>query len=248
MSKTIFVWSLIGIIFMCGCNNMQNRQRSAPQIGQHPHSMSRPVTMELDYLLHLPQDYAANEQSWPLIIFLHGAGERGNDLNKVKAHGPAKLAAEGRDFPFIIASPQCPANQWWPTMVEHVMALIDELTEQYRVDESRIYLTGLSMGGFGTWTIASTHPERFAAIAPICGGGQPYTARNIASLPVWAFHGAKDPVVPLQRSQEMVDAVNRAGGNAKLTIYPEAEHDSWTETYNNNELYEWFLSHSKKQD
>ncbi|MBL7215486.1 MAG: prolyl oligopeptidase family serine peptidase [Phycisphaerae bacterium] len=210
--------------------------------------MTRQVMMEMDYLLYLPKDYDRQEKEWPLIIFLHGAGERGNDLNKVKAHGPAKLVEQGRDFPFIIASPQCPTDKWWPNRVEHVMTLIDEITASYNVDENRIYLTGLSMGGFGIWTIASMHPERFAAIAPICGGGQPYLARNLKNLPVWAFHGAQDPVVPLQRSQEMVDAVNQIGGNARLTVYPEANHDSWTQTYNNDELYEWFLSHSGKQD
>ncbi|MBC8393321.1 MAG: prolyl oligopeptidase family serine peptidase [Deltaproteobacteria bacterium] len=210
--------------------------------------MARQVTMEMDYLLYLPKDYDPQEKKWPLIIFLHGAGERGDDLNKVKAHGPAKLVEQGRNFPFIIASPQCPTDKWWPNRIEHVMALIDEIIDTYNVDENRIYLTGLSMGGFGTWTIACTYPERFAAIAPICGGGQPYQARNLKNLPVWAFHGAKDPVVPVQRSQEMVDAVKANGDSAKLTVYPGVGHDSWTQTYNNDELYEWLLSHSRKQN
>ena len=130
-------------------------------------------------------------------------------------------------------------------MIEHIMALIDETVENYSIDQNRVYLTGLSMGGYGTWTIASSYPQRFAAIAPVCGGGQPYLARSLKNIPVWAFHGAMDSVVPLQQSQMMVDAVNRAGGNAKLTVYPEADHDSWTATYNNDELYEWLLSHSK---
>jgi predicted peptidase len=240
---------LLTIAVLSGCAGM-NRDKKNPisQVGQHPQRMTQQVTLEMKYLLYLPETYDEQEKQWPLMVFLHGAGERGDDLNKVKVHGPAKLVDQGRDFPFIIASPQCPANQWWPNKIEHVMALIDEITDTYQVDEDRIYLTGLSMGGYGTWTIASTYPDRFAAIAPICGGGQPYLAGNLKTVPVWAFHGAKDPVVPLKLSQQMVDAVKWAGGNATLTVYPEADHDSWTETYNNEELYKWLLSHSKRQD
>lgn len=233
---------------MAGCSNHKGTSKAKIQTGQHPASMSRQVEMELNYWLYLPKDYANENEKWPLMIFLHGAGERGSDINRVKLHGPPKLIEAGRDFEFIIASPQCPANQWWTNRVEHVMALIDEIVDTYQVDENRIYLTGLSMGGFGTWTIASVYPERFAAIAPICGGGQPYLAGSLKNVPVWAFHGADDPVVPLRRSQEMVEAVNRTGGTAKLTVYPGVQHDSWTETYNNDKLYEWLLSHSKKQD
>jgi predicted peptidase len=135
---------------------------------------------------------------------------------------------------------------WWPNFIEKIMALIDETIETYDVDTSRIYLTGLSMGGYGTWALACTYPERFAAIAPICSGGMPFVAHTMADIPVWAFHGEKDDVVPLSESQMMVDAVNEAGGNAKLTVYPDLAHDSWTQTYDNPKLYEWFLEHSKK--
>jgi predicted peptidase len=113
------------------------------------------------------------------------------------------------------------------------------------VDPDRVYLTGLSMGGYGTWSLAAAHPERFAAIVPICGGGNPADAAKLASLPVWVFHGAKDPTVPLERSKEMVEAIKSAGGNPRFTIYPEAGHDSWTETYNNPELYQWLLEQKK---
>jgi predicted peptidase len=247
LTRTL-VYIVVVCIFFYGCTNMQNPKSTVHQSSQQFQKMVRPVTMELDYLLYLPNGYGRQDKQWPLIVFLHGAGERGEDLNKVKAHGPAKLVEEGRDFEFIIASPQCPKNQWWPNRVENVMALIDEIAETYQVDESRIYLTGLSMGGFGTWSIASVHPERFAAIAPVCGGGLPFLAINLKEVPIWAFHGARDPIVPLQQSEEMVDAVKSVGGDVKLTVYPDAEHDSWTETYNNEKLYEWFLSHSKKQD
>ncbi len=212
---------------------------------QHAMKLQRPVVMKIDYLLYLPKDYGKTQDKWPLMIFLHGAGERGSDLNKVKVHGPPKLIERGKDLPFIIVSPQCPSGHWWPTKVETVMALIDEIVEKYNVDESRIYLTGLSMGGYGTWAIACAHPERFAAIVPICGGGQPYLASRLRDVPVWAFHGEKDPVVPVRESQRMVAVVNAAGGNARLTVYPDAQHDSWTQTYDNPDLYTWLLSHTK---
>ena len=160
-------------------------------------------------------------------------------------HGPAKLIEQGRQFPFIVVSPQCPETSWWPYETAKILALVDEICETYRVDEKRIYLTGLSMGGFGTWAIAGAYPERFAAAAPICGGGYPFMAPNMKDLPIWAFHGEADTVVPVEKSKEMVDAVNSNGGNAKLTIYPGVGHNSWSQTYDNDELYEWFLSHSK---
>lgn len=237
-----------GFSLLVGCNNQQGDQTvvpDPPQPGQHFTVLAREVLLELDYLVYLPKDYGKDLKAWPLMIFLHGAGERGHDLNWVKRHGPPELVSKGEDLPFIILSPQCPKDKWWPDMTEHVMALIDEAVENYQIDENRIYLTGLSMGGYGTWMIASAYPERFAAIVPICGGGQPHTARNLKNIPIWAFHGAEDSVVPLLQSQEMVAAVNRAGGHAKLTVYPKANHDAWTETYNNEKLYEWLLSHSK---
>jgi predicted peptidase len=181
-----------------------------------------------------------------LLVFLHGAGERGSNLDKVKQHGPPKLVTAGKDMPFIVVSPQCPNRLWWPSLSERVKALIDEVVEKYDVDESRIYLTGLSMGGFGTWSISCTYPERFAAIAPVCGGGKTFVAECLKNVPVWAFHGANDIVVNPSESQRMVEAINEAGGDAKMTLYPDTGHDSWTKTYNNEELYRWLLSHSKK--
>jgi predicted peptidase len=238
----------VGVGFLAGCDNTQKHSTRPEGLTQRAAVLSREVLVELDYLIYLPQEYGAKDKTWPLMVFLHGAGERGDDLNKVKVHGPPKLIEQGKDFPFIVVSPQCPADNWWPNMIGHVIALIDEMAENYSIDKNRIYLTGMSMGGYGTWTVASAYPQRFAAIAPVCGGGQPYLAGNLKDIPVWAFHGAKDSVVPLELSQQMVNAVKGVGGNAKLTVYPEAGHDSWTETYNNNELYGWLLSHSKKQD
>ncbi|MGC8666527.1 MAG: prolyl oligopeptidase family serine peptidase [Chthonomonadales bacterium] len=197
------------------------------------------------YLLYLPLEYDKDRsRRWPLMIFLHGAGERGTDLEKVKTHGPPKLVAQGKEFPFILVSPQCPEGQWWDTGM--LNALLDTLLAKYRVDPDRVYLTGLSMGGFATWAWAEAHPERFAAIAPICGGGDPFLAWRLKSVPVWAFHGAKDPVVPVKMTTDMVDALKSVGGDVRLTIYPEAGHDAWTDTYNNQELYDWFLQHQRR--
>ncbi|MEX2579105.1 MAG: prolyl oligopeptidase family serine peptidase [Verrucomicrobiales bacterium] len=205
-------------------------------------------TVGLKFLLALPEGYEADdEKEWPLVVFLHGAGERGDDLSLVTVHGPPKKVEAGEAFPFILVSPQCPADSWWTD--EPVPELIDHLEKNYRVDASRIYLTGLSMGGYGTWHFATRAPERFAAIAPVCGGGAPYTMQWIRNLPVWAFHGAKDKAVPVEESERLIEKLKSLGNDeAKLTVYPEAGHDSWTETYDNPALYEWLLSHSLKQN
>ncbi len=195
------------------------------------------------YLLYLPEGYGEGGKKWPLMMFLHGAGERGDNLELVKKHGPAKLVEEGKDFEFIVVSPQCPEGVWWPEKVDTLIALLDYIESKYDVDTDRVYLTGLSMGGYGSWALSRKHPERFAAVAPICGGIEPFFADDLKDIPIWAFHGAKDTTVPLSRSAEIVKAIEKLGGDAKLTVYPEAGHDSWTETYNNQELYDWFLKH-----
>jgi len=205
-------------------------------------------TVRLRYLLFLPDEYGKDpERKWPLILFLHGAGERGDDLDLLKRHGIPKITEERSDFPFIAVSPQCPRHSWWTAEIESLNALLDHIVESYPVDTSRVYLTGLSMGGFGTWHLAASYPERFAAIAPICGGGDPEWAPRLKDIPVWVFHGAKDEIVPLSESERMVEALKACGGDVRFTVYPEAGHDSWTQTYENPELYEWFLQHSKSE-
>lgn len=201
-----------------------------------------PMAAKIDYLLFLPQGYKESKQSWPLMLFLHGSGESGTNLAKVKAHGPPKIVESKPDFPFILVSPQSPGRGW---NIKTLTALLDDVIGNYRVDTSRIYLTGLSMGGFGTWSLAAAHPEKFAAIVPICGGGKPEDAKKLAALPIWVFHGAKDPTVPVERSREMVAAIRAAGGNVKYTEYPEAKHDCWTATYNNPEPYTWLLAQKR---
>jgi len=204
--------------------------------------------VEANYLLYLPKEYGKDKAGkWPLMLFLHGKGERGEDLEKVKRHGPPKLLARGKEMPFIVVSPQCPGDSWWPAELDMLKALLDEITETCAVDEDRIYLTRLSMGGFGTWALACDQPRRFAAIAPICGRGDPKKVSRIKHLPVWVFHGAKDRTVPLKGSREMVEALEAAGAEPKFTVYPDAGHDSWTRTYENKELYKWFLTHKRSR-
>lgn len=193
------------------------------------------------YLIYLPKNYDANSnEKYPVLIFLHGSGERGSDIERVAIHGPPRLIKEGKDLPFIVISPQLPSEKMWET--SYLDATLDNALKGLKADKSRIYLTGLSLGGMGTWGWAAAHPEKFAAIAPVCGMSNPMDATKFLKLPVWAFHGAKDDVVPPKGSSFMVDMINDLGGNAKITLYPEANHDSWTATYNNPALYEWFLA------
>ncbi len=199
-------------------------------------------SVALEYLVVLPEGYADGEAAWPLVLFLHGSGERGDDLERIKVHGPLRHVAEGVRYPFILVAPQAPEGTWWEPRA--LGALLDDVERAYRVDPDRVLVTGLSMGGYATWALAETYPTRFAAIAPVCGGGTPSricTAAE-AGLPVWAFHGALDDVVPLQRSLEMVQRYERCGGDARLTVYPAAGHDSWTETYADPALYAWLLA------
>jgi predicted peptidase len=203
-------------------------------------------TAKIDYLLYLPKDYAKRTATqWPLVLFLHGAGERGSDLEQVKKHGIPRRVEEGAAFPFITVSPQCPTDGRWASAkgVLTLEALLDDIQDRYRVDPARVYVTGLSMGGYGTWMLAAELHDRLAAVAPICGGGMTNWARVLTHLPIWVFHGAQDPTVPVVRSEEMVEALKRAGNTSvKLTVYPEAGHDSWTATYNNPAFFDWLLS------
>jgi len=216
-------------------------QANAVQQEKHFEAKS-PVAAKIDYLLFLPKGYAGSNQSWPLMLFLHGSGETGTNVTKVKAHGPPKIVESKPDFPFIVVSPQSRKRGWDN---QTLMALLEDVIANYRVDTNRIYLTGLSMGGFGTWSLAAAHPEKFAAIVPICGGGNPADARKLAGLPIWAFHGAKDQTVPVERTREMVVAIKAAGGNVKYTEYPDGVHDCWTQTYNNPALYDWLLAQKR---
>jgi predicted peptidase len=241
-----------GALLLAACSTTQSQ--TMPKTSQTPLVFQKKVnaTLQANYLLYLPADYSPKaKKRWPMILFLHGAGERGTNLWKVAVHGPPKIVKDNPAFPFIV-SPQCPAGESWDSEV--LLNLLDEVTTKYAVDTNRVYLTGLSMGGYGTWKLGLTHPERFAAIAPICGGGEIINvllaskrkADALKTLGVWAFHGGQDPVVPVEESERMVSTLKKVGcHDVQLTIYPEAKHDSWTQTYENPAFFQWLLEHSR---
>src|SRR6185295_3512383 len=170
--------------------------------------------VELRYFLFLPQGHGSAEkkdEKWPLMLFLHGAGERGDSLDLVKKHGPPKLVQEKKEFPFITISPQCPTGKFWNP--QQMAKLVDHVANTYSADPKRLYVTGLSMGGFGTWNLLAEYPGKFAAAIPICGGGNPEAAEKMKGTPIWVFHGAKDSAVSIAKSEAMVDALKKVEGN-----------------------------------
>jgi len=233
---------LSGLLILSLANLLFARADSTRQT---PGKLEKEITVKVSikYLLYLPKGYDEDDNTWPLVLFLHGSGERGDDLESVKRLGLPMLIEQGKNFPFILVSPQCPLGQRWDPL--ELSVLLDKIEEDYRVDTSRVYITGLSMGGEGTWKLAFAEPHRFAAIAPVCGRTDSYylDAGILKNMPTWVFHGAKDDVVPITESERLVNALKEAGSTVKFTIYPEANHNAWTETYNNEELYKWLLAH-----
>jgi predicted peptidase len=235
--KKIVDWILLALIGAC----LVFLLVSWLGIGVRQRELQMKAEPGLRYLLYQPPGYSSDAQCWPLILFLHGGGERGYDIELVKTQGLPKLL-ERKDFPFLVVSPQSDEGGWDANALN---ALLDEVTARYHVDEERIYVTGLSMGGAGTWELASRFPQRFAAIAPICGYGDPELAKNLKHLAVWTFHGAKDKSVPISASEKRVEALKAIGAEVEFTVYPNAYHDAWTETYDNPRLYEWLLRHKR---
>ena len=204
------------------------------------------IKVHYRYLLSKPEAYEADTaKKWPLVLFLHGSGERGTDLEMLKKHGPPKLIDAGQKFPAVVASLQCEPQQLWNP--HGVKALTDHLIRTERIDTARVYLTGLSMGGFGTWETAFEYPDTYAAIAPICGGAgvRWVQAERLAHLPCWIFHGDKDGAVPVEFSHKIHDALKKVGAPVKLTIYPGVGHDSWTRTYDDAEFWKWLFAQKK---
>jgi predicted peptidase len=244
----------------------------AGQVGQHAYTFEQD-DLQINYLLFLPEDYGKGLlKRWPLIVFLHGSGERGGtveDLERLKAEGLPRLIAEQPDFAltgrFIVLSPQCP-GWYWKSQFEALDALLDHIQATYAVDSQRIYLTGLSMGGFGAWRYGLEHPHSFAALVPIAGGygyhvetvyvggGQsevkltidpspPENLCDLENVPVWVFHGEKDAGIPHEETADiLVEALQSCGGMVRYTLYPDAGHDAWTETYSDPALYTWLLA------
>lgn len=219
-------------------------------MAQQAHRFEKEIQLtkrvNLQYLLHVPK--ASNDSTtrkWPLIVFLHGRDLRGDNLERLKVRGIPHLIEDNSDFPFIVLSPQCPSYYIWPFVFDGIMALIEELQTRYPVDVKRIYLTGLSMGGFAAWDLAMEYPDYFAAIAPVCAGGSQERVDVLLHTPVWAFHGAKDEVVPVDQAANIVNRLKQLGGDAQLTIFPEGGHDISMETYRDSNLYSWFLEHAR---
>jgi predicted peptidase len=204
------------------------------------------IRSTIDYLTFLPKSYSAKGDPVPLIIFLHGSGESGSDLNKVKVWGPPAIAEKDPAFPFMVVSPQAPEGEWWHANL--LKGMIDEVLAKYNVDRSRVYLTGLSMGGYGAWDLAIQYPEYFAALAPVCGGGNTLRIGRLKQIPTWVFHGLKDDSVPERESAVMVAALKAAGGDVKYTVLPDAGHvGAWVYAYGEAGLFDWFLQHRKHQ-
>lgn len=197
------------------------------------------------YLLYKPIEYDTNPyKKWPVIIYLHGASLRGNDTSLLKRYGLPDLIDRGEQFDFIIASPQCPPGKtwinddWFPPFYENIK-------QNYRIDTARMYLTGMSMGGFGTWYLGAEYNQYFAAIVPLCGGGDPKDAPKFKDVAVWAIHGTDDEVVPVSRSQEMVDALKSEHQQVKFT-WLKGEGHAIQDFYEEKKLYRWFLRHEKE--
>jgi predicted peptidase len=238
------------LLLIPACSTMHHQNASSGETAAHFDGV---IKVSFDYLVHLPPEMK-KQKEWPAIIFLHGSGERGTNVWQVAKHGPPNVVKTNNDFPFIVISPQCPPEHRW--QADEVIAFVKSMEQQYPIDADRVYLTGLSMGGFGTWSTLMAEPDMFAAAVPICGGAETNELtrlpkkklEQVRHLPIWVFHGAKDPTVPVKYSEEMVAALKKINADVKLTIYPDALHDSWTQTYANPELYDWLLAQNRKNN
>ena len=211
-------------------------------------TISSSSKIKLKYNLYLPENY--QNKKFPLILFLHGAGERGDDLFLVETHGIPKLIKEGEVFPFIVVAPQCPSYLWWsdPLPIHLLSKLMDKIVLLDFVDKNRIYCTGLSMGGYGTLALSLTRLELFSAIIPICGGldiKNFFEIEKLYNIPIWMFHGDKDDVVPLEKSKDIYKALKTKNKNIRLTIYKNIGHNSWEKAYSDKRIYEWLLKFKK---
>ncbi len=197
------------------------------------------------YIEYLPPDFDPDKQ-YPLVFFLHGAGERGTDPDNAMRHGYMKYVREqGKEYPFIFIAPQCPEGKYWGCYTESLSAFLDELLETLPIDRSRVYLTGLSMGGTGTWMLAMARPDLFAALMPVCGSGIYWNVAPLLQTPIYMVHGDSDTCVPISDSIEMLTSVNSRGGKAQIKICYGVGHDAWNYAYTDDALLEWLLAQRK---
>jgi predicted peptidase len=204
---------------------------------------------EAKYVVFVPESYDGTKP-FPLVLFLHGSGATGDDGKRQVNGIAAEIRRHEKTFPAIVIFPQSHDRTWRANSADgkRAMAILDEVEKAFKVDRDRVYLTGLSMGGFGTWSLAAAHPDRWAAIVPICGGGNTKDAAKIKDIPCWCFHGDADPTVNVEQSRSMIKALKEAGGQPKYTEYPGVSHDSWTRTYANAELYQWLWKQKRGGD
>jgi predicted peptidase len=199
------------------------------------------------YVIFVPHVKKAGEK-YPVILFLHGAGETGTDgLKQTKQGIGNAIRKREKTFPFLTVMPQSQKGGWGAQSAEgkRAIAILDSVIKEYDGDTKRTYLSGLSMGGFGTWSAAAAYPDRWAAIVPICGGGNVKDAAKIAKIPCWDFHGDADMSVNVSKSRDMIAALKAAGGSPKYTEYPGVGHNSWDRAYGTDELYTWMLEQKK---
>ncbi|QYR20245.1 prolyl oligopeptidase family serine peptidase [Paenibacillus sp. sptzw28] len=218
-------------------------------VTNHMFKKDTPIHVSLNYQLFLPHDIESkNDKKYPLILFLHGIKKRGEDISLLNNYGLTWIAESKPDFPFIVVTPQCPTDSNWVQEYQQVLALIDEIITNHPIDSERIYLTGFSMGGNGTWDFASRSPELFSAIVPISGWFEPDKAMLLKDVPIWAFHCVDDDVVHVSGTEDMDKALTSIEGNVKVTYYSGFKHDHKVmhETYNNTELYNWLLNQKKR--
>ncbi|HEY4263602.1 MAG TPA: prolyl oligopeptidase family serine peptidase [Schlesneria sp.] len=235
----IFVLLLTSI----GMTAAADEPKPGQQVAQEFQNPKDPES-KLGYLLYLPQNYGQTKEPSPLLLFLHGSGERGQDISQVKKHGPPKLIGHGQQLPFVVVSPQCPDKQRWDP--DLLLALLDDLAKKYSIDATRVYVTGLSMGGSGTWSLVAAAPDRFAAAIPICGrAADTAIVEQAAQLPIWIVVGDRDNKQLVENCIEMEKLLQGRKADVKLTIMHGVGHDSWTQTYDTPEVYEWLLRHRK---
>lgn len=202
---------------------------------------------EMHYVVQLPRGYHdETNRLWPLVFYLHGIGESGTDLDKVLRFGPPKVVAEGRDLPCIIVSPQVPRGYFWFRESNWTLEILEKAMRDYRVDRQRVHITGNSMGAYGALLMAAREPGLFASCVPVCGGIDYVDSIRLRDVPIWAFHGDADPIIPVEESKRLVELVKKVGGNARLTLYPGVGHNSWDRAYSDPELWAWMLAQKKK--
>ncbi len=258
------VLAVVGIGILCLVAVFLHRRRRTASPGRPEVPLSPPVMIEerhsqwirlpwgrkveSGYLVYLPTAYPESDRKWPLVLVLHGSGESGSDLDRLAAHGLPGRACE-TDMPFVVLAPQCPRKDDWTYRGQQrrLIELVDTVVSEYRIDPDRIYAIGYSMGGYAVWDLATAHPQRFAAVVPICGRGNPSRAATIKHLPIWVFHGERDEAISVAASREMVEALRKCGSAVRYTEYPNAGHDVWTRTFADPEFIEWLVAQKREE-